>query len=274
VIDHGDVRDFGGRPYKVSVRIVAASNKKRHELEKTLNSDFLNRLWCWTVEIPSLNSRREDVVPLATQFVQEAAEKAGRTITISPEALELLSTSDWSQGEVRQLRNTILNAAVRAGDEIGIEHVRVALESLSLNSEDSDTETSVPSPNQMEGWLGEVDLSKLERLCREIWASRGRNIKNNPDNVVGNLTFSPYYLRAVLVAFFLALKKDRKTFDDIFGFGSGRRKGSGLRQYLANQTNKYPQAFPCTPGYTEYRVTGLRADGEDLADAGFELRLT
>ena len=48
--EQGDAKDFGGRSYKVSVRVIAASNRKRSELKMALLPDFLERLWCWPVE--------------------------------------------------------------------------------------------------------------------------------------------------------------------------------------------------------------------------------
>lgn len=274
VIDQGDARDLAGRAYRVSLRVVAASNMERQRLKGPLLTDFLRRLWCWPIEIPSLNSRRDDIAPLASEFVREASAEAGRPITITPEALEFLRNQDWSEAEVSQLRNTIRNAAIRSGAEIQVAHVRKAYESLSLSETASVEGTFVVPATDLDGWMGKLDLQELHRLCVDIWESRGENIENNPDNLVGMLACSPYYLRAVLAAFWHALRKERDTFNELFGLLRPPREKMELRQYLQKAARDYPTVFPAGKGRKNFGVSDLIADGEDLRGAGFRLQLT
>jgi len=274
VVDQGDARDFAGRSYKVSVRIVAASNRGREELERDILPDFLNRLWLWAVEIPSLNSRRDDVVPLAMEFAREAGRNARQEMEFAPEALDCLKGHDWARGEVRQLRNTVLNAAVRALNEesrrIGLGHVTEALKALSLGQQAAPNPAGIVQASVGEGWLGELHTSKLRQLCQEVWTSQGSCIGNNPDNIVAQLACSPYYLRAVLAAFHEALREDRaEIFNSIFGLLRPPREAMGLRQYLQQKSRQFPTVFVPKSGTKNYGVRDLVADGKMLRQAGF-----
>lgn len=273
VIDQGDARDLGGRAYQVSLRVVAASNLERTRLKGPLLNDFLRRLWAWVIEIPSLNHRRDDIAPLAIQFVREASAEADRPVSITPEALEFLRHQDWSEAEVSQLRNTIRNASIRAGSEIQVSHVREAYESLALTETAAVQETPVVTGADLDGWLARIDLRELNRLCVEIWQSRGKNIENNPDNIVAGLACSPFYLRAVLAAVWSELCKDRDTFNQLFGFLSPPREKMELRQYLQKAARDYPAVFPAAKGRKNFGMSDLVADGEDLREAGFRLQL-
>ena len=54
------------------------------------------------IEIPPLGRRREDIPLLVSHFLEQASEGGGDKKLYSPEAIELLSTTDWP-GNVRQL---------------------------------------------------------------------------------------------------------------------------------------------------------------------------
>ncbi|MBU0596442.1 hypothetical protein KJ567_07150 [Candidatus Bipolaricaulota bacterium] len=210
---------------------------------------------------------------MATQFVQEAAEAAGRPIAITPDALEYLSTRDWSESEVSQLRNTIRNAAIRARNEIVTQHIQIAIDSLSLSAVCRSAEPPATPEEQLEGWLGEIDLSKLERLCTDIWTTEGGCIANDPVRIVDDHGLNPFYTRAAVAAFWTILNKtdNVKMFERIFGIREDRT--TNHRSLLTKLSRKYPRAFPRSPGLQYHGVPFLEADGDDLVRAGFDLQL-
>lgn len=64
------------------------------------------------IEIPPLGRRREDIPLLVSHFLGRATEQSGSRKIYSPEAIELLATSDWP-GNVRQLFDLVkLNVAL------------------------------------------------------------------------------------------------------------------------------------------------------------------
>ena len=112
----------GVKKVAVDVRVVAATNQN---LERAVEAgkfrgDLYHRLSQVTVAVPPLRERREDIAPLARYFL--AQHDPG--MTLSQTALALLETHSW-QGNIRELRNTVVHAAVLVeGSEVGAGDLR------------------------------------------------------------------------------------------------------------------------------------------------------
>lgn len=109
----------------VNVRIVAATNKNlRHEIEAgNFREDLYHRLSVIVVRIPSLRERQEDIPILADYFVKKICSEYGiANKTIDKEALDLLSTMEWS-GNIRELRNIIERLIILCDERITTEDV-------------------------------------------------------------------------------------------------------------------------------------------------------
>jgi two-component system response regulator AtoC len=99
----------GTRQHEVRTRVVSATNK---DLETMLEGghfrkDLYFRLGVIRVEIPSLNERKDDIIPLARAFLLEFGDKFGKELTgLSKDAENGLLDHTWT-GHVRELRNLI-----------------------------------------------------------------------------------------------------------------------------------------------------------------------
>ncbi len=62
------------------------------------------------VQLPPVRQRREDIPALLAWFAQQAAQRHGRAVSISPDALALLTVYPWP-GNVRELRQAVERAA-------------------------------------------------------------------------------------------------------------------------------------------------------------------
>ena len=128
VIETGDVRPVGGTQVRhVDVRVVAASNQHLGvEVEqRRFRSDLFFRLNTFTLDVPPLRERSEDVLALALHFVSLFNERLGRTVTgIDDEAQRALSQARWP-GNVRELRNVIERAVLlaRPGEPLTVRHL-------------------------------------------------------------------------------------------------------------------------------------------------------
>jgi len=106
----------GNKPIKIDVRIVAATNK---DIEKAVEAklfreDLFYRLNVFPITIPPLRERREDIPPLAQQFLAKyCAEVRKGPVVLSPEALDILLKCPW-KGNVRELENVIERAVIYA----------------------------------------------------------------------------------------------------------------------------------------------------------------
>ncbi len=100
----------------IKTRVVSATNKDLDEMiEKDLfRKDLYFRLGVVKVQIPSLNERREDIMPLVKHFLYKFSHKFGKQFTgIAPEAESALMKYRWT-GNVRELKN-LLERAVLTG---------------------------------------------------------------------------------------------------------------------------------------------------------------
>jgi len=98
-----------GKPIRVDVRVLAATNKELTEeiREGRFREDLFHRLNVIPLHVPPLRERREDVPMLVRHF----AERAVREAHLAPKgfadpAVERMQRMEWS-GNVRELRNTV-----------------------------------------------------------------------------------------------------------------------------------------------------------------------
>ena len=99
----------GGKDIKINVRVVAATNKDlKKEIENgKFREDLYHRLAVIIINVPSLNSRRDDIPLLINHFSKSLSDFQGlEQKKFSKKALEILKKYDWS-GNVRELRNIV-----------------------------------------------------------------------------------------------------------------------------------------------------------------------
>jgi two-component system nitrogen regulation response regulator GlnG len=109
---------------RTNVRILAATNKHLEEeiAAGRFRADLFYRLNVYTIHLPPLRDRREDVPLLVENFLRRFSRDLGRTVrTVSPEAMERLVAYDWP-GNVRQLQGMLKYAFIQApGDVITLD---------------------------------------------------------------------------------------------------------------------------------------------------------
>jgi len=94
---------------QVDVRIMAATNRDLKEMvrEGKFRDDLFYRLDVYSIVVPPLRDRREDVPLLAQAFLIELAADTDKMVhAISPEALEVLGRYGWP-GNIRELHNAV-----------------------------------------------------------------------------------------------------------------------------------------------------------------------
>jgi DNA-binding NtrC family response regulator len=126
VVEERAVRLLGSRKeIQVDVRLLAATNRNPHQAmeDGKLRSDLLYRLNVFSIHLPSLGDRKEDLPLLAQHLVTQLAEKHNRPARfISPSALSALQFHAWP-GNVRELRNVIERAVIIcSGEQIERHH--------------------------------------------------------------------------------------------------------------------------------------------------------
>ena len=117
VLQEGTLRAVGSdEEEKVDVRIIAAThqNLEQRVRDGEFREDLFYRLETFSVKVPALRERGEDVERLAHHFISVYAEKAGKRITdIDTDALDILYRYRFP-GNVRELQNAIERAVTFA----------------------------------------------------------------------------------------------------------------------------------------------------------------
>lgn len=121
VLQEKKVRPVGAHEeLPVDARVIAATNRdlKKMSTEGTFREDLFYRISVIPISLPPLRDRREDIPDLVDHFIGKFCDQAGKSLSISPKAMQMLETYMWG-GNVRELEHTIERAvALERGDEI------------------------------------------------------------------------------------------------------------------------------------------------------------
>ncbi|HSC16811.1 MAG TPA: sigma 54-interacting transcriptional regulator, partial [Gammaproteobacteria bacterium] len=102
------------RTLTVDVRVIAATNR---DLEKAVadggfREDLFYRLSVFPIEVPPLRERGDDVIQIASHFLERTCQDFGhRPLTLSKQQATLLKRYDWP-GNIRELKNVIERAVI------------------------------------------------------------------------------------------------------------------------------------------------------------------
>ena len=126
-LEEGKIRPVGASlEHSVDIRVLCATNRDLMAMvnEGSFRQDLLYRLNVFTIEIPPLRHRLEDLELLvASQLGDLALASKRRSLRLDDAVWELFRTHPWP-GNIRQLQNVLEAAAVICpGDLIEVEHV-------------------------------------------------------------------------------------------------------------------------------------------------------
>jgi DNA-binding NtrC family response regulator len=126
VLQDGSFSRLGSRTsVQVDVRVIAATNIdiKAAIANKTFREDLYYRLNGFTVKMPPLRERVEEIPILAQHFMQKVAAKYERgAMAISPALMQVLSNYSWP-GNLRELENTIKRYLVLCDEQVIIKEL-------------------------------------------------------------------------------------------------------------------------------------------------------
>jgi two-component system, NtrC family, response regulator AtoC len=106
-----------GQTKRIDIRVICATNRNLAKLvaESRFREDLLYRINTFTVELPPLRERREDIAPLAEFFLKRFALETRKNIAgFSPKAAEYIASYSWP-GNVRELKNVVERATILCG---------------------------------------------------------------------------------------------------------------------------------------------------------------
>lgn len=141
------------KPTRVNVRIIAATNRSLQQDVDAgkFREDLFYRLNVFTITLPSLNERKEDIPALASHYLSLFAAKTNSRLTgMSPDFLQHLQHHSW-KGNIRELKNVIERAVILSeGTELSTDNLPLEFQQSSSNSDSSNSTLSAFSLASME----------------------------------------------------------------------------------------------------------------------------
>jgi DNA-binding NtrC family response regulator len=172
VIQEREIRRVGSNETtQVDVRLVAATNRDLREMVRTgqFREDLFHRLNVFTIALPPLRDRREDIPLLASYFIKLFTERNGKTVRLASNALDAMKQYSWP-GNVRELKN-MLERAMTFNDT-GV----IQFEELEFGeTEDScSIQPSPPaSPRPLSGGDASLDFMEREHIIKVLKETGG-----------------------------------------------------------------------------------------------------
>ncbi len=153
----------GSRTVKVDVRIIASTNKNLEKMvqEGSFREDLFYRLNVFTLHLPPLRERKEDIPQLVDYFLEQAPKK----VEISSVALQMLVAFDWP-GNIRELQNTIESASVIAENGY-IEPAQLPGKITGAFNSPGYTDFKMPANISLDERLREIEKSMIIEALRK-----------------------------------------------------------------------------------------------------------
>jgi two-component system nitrogen regulation response regulator GlnG len=110
----------GSEMVRTDVRLIAATHRDLKALatEGRFRADLYYRLGVFTIHLPALRERGEDLGLLVRHYLQRYGRELGREVTeVAPEAAERLQSYAWP-GNIRELQNVLKQVLLRASGTV------------------------------------------------------------------------------------------------------------------------------------------------------------
>jgi PAS domain S-box-containing protein len=147
------------RTHSVDVRVIAATNRdlEKAVAEGTFREDLFYRLSVFPIEVPPLRARGNDVIQIASHFLERTCQDFGhRPLTLSKQQAALLKRYDWP-GNIRELKNVIERAVILSRGKV----LRLDLAMSDILNAPAAPSRDVKDPET--SLLTERELRELER---------------------------------------------------------------------------------------------------------------
>ncbi len=145
---------------RVDVRIIAATNRdlKKRVQDGSFREDLYYRLDVYTIQVPPLRDRKEDIVLLARVFLHDFLAEMDKPVRdFSAAALAAMTAYPWP-GNVRELRNAVERALLTCKGE-WIEATDLP-NTVLAEADSAKSSAALPAglgEQDLDSWLGEVE---------------------------------------------------------------------------------------------------------------------
>jgi DNA-binding NtrC family response regulator len=166
----------GTRTVKSDFRLICATNVDIDAAlaDKRLRQDLFFRINTFTINVPPLRERAQDIELLAQRFVERYSDRHGRQVTgLAREAVQVLMRHHWP-GNVRELEHAIERAVIVAKEPV-----------IQIDDLPSSLVHATPSWDPLDTMPANVTLEEIERLAILRTLERTRWNKRATANILG-----------------------------------------------------------------------------------------
>jgi two-component system NtrC family response regulator len=168
VLESGEFIKVGDtKSTRINVRIIAATNRNIEQDVKSglFRKDLFYRLNTFTIDLPPLRERKQDIPLLAEYFLHIFSLKTNQTIGgTSKSFLEHLKLHDW-KGNIRELKNVMERAVIMSsGSQLTIENLPLELQNKNFIRQINDLNMDLNSmeKNHIQRVLNHTKGNKVE----------------------------------------------------------------------------------------------------------------
>lgn len=184
VIQEREIRRVGSNNIiQVDIRLIAATNRDLRQMVRVneFREDLFHRLNVFTIALPPLRERVEDIPLLTSHYLKMFSEKMGKRVRLAAEALKKIEAYEWP-GNVRELRNvlervvTFNDTGVIQPEELDLGEEQDAGDSAPVvDSHIGVAAGAVAAPGN--GLPGSLDEMEREHIIRVLRETRGNKKK-------------------------------------------------------------------------------------------------
>ena len=139
----------GNKEIPTNVRIIVASNENLQEAYRKgkFREDLYHRFNEFSIHLPPLRERADDILPLAEFFLQQSSKEIGKDIRgFDPQVQQIFLSYNWP-GNLRELRNVVRRAVLLTDNEASIDVNSLPYE-ISQHSFAPEKKTSLVIPSE------------------------------------------------------------------------------------------------------------------------------
>ena len=189
-LESGEFYKVGGTKKRhIQTRVVSATNKDLVKMidDGAFREDLYFRIGVIRLEVPSLNKRPDDILPIAKHFLVEFGKKFGKSfVGITPQAEEILQHIKW-RGNVRELRNIIERATLIAkGAELTVEDLGPQKLNPALDATQAPEKLNPTIPSSG------IDLPTLLESIEKQYVEEALRVTNGNETKAAKLLFFKY----------------------------------------------------------------------------------
>jgi len=185
-LEEGEFYRVGGtKKISLHTRVVSATNKNISEIIKngSFRKDLYYRLGVVRVEVPSLNERKDDIIPLAEYFMLVFSEKFEKPIKKLTRNAKTALLNHHRAGNVREIRNCIERGVLTCRSE-DLEASDFCFEDVTAlpSGPENGFDVDLP-PVTMEG----VDYPRIKYLFEKHYFDQALNITDGNESKAARL---------------------------------------------------------------------------------------